>query len=153
MNRSTFGRQFVRQMRGGAVVTGHPLAFMQEITRQGAHADAADSQKIDILKLHPIKFYRSPHRSSLRTVPAAFIARAAQGKRRKRRYFITFSISSTIRSAASGRASFSRFSLIVRKASLSESSSIARLMAAVRASASGTTTAAPLASNALAFLV
>ena len=69
------------------------------------------------------------------------------------RQAIARTISSTIRSAAAGRASASRRRLISASASRSASSSSARGMARVRHSASGITTAAPLRSSARAFFV
>ena len=52
MDRRPLGRQLVRQVRRRTVVTGHLFTLVQEIAGQGAHADAADTQKIYFLKLH-----------------------------------------------------------------------------------------------------
>lgn len=43
------------QRRRGAVVTGHPLAFVQEKAGQRTHADAPDSEHIYVFVLHPIR--------------------------------------------------------------------------------------------------
>ncbi len=56
----SFRNQTFCQFARRTVVARYCLSFREEIAYQSAHADAADSQKIDILKLHPIKFQASP---------------------------------------------------------------------------------------------
>jgi hypothetical protein len=56
MDRRPLGRQLVRQVRRSTVVAGHLFPLVQEIAGQGAHADAADTQKIYFLKLHLLDF-------------------------------------------------------------------------------------------------
>ena len=43
MNGGPLGFEFGRQVRGGAVVTGHLPPLVEEVARQGAHADTPDT--------------------------------------------------------------------------------------------------------------
>ena len=52
MHFGPFGLQLRGQPRRRAVVARHPLALVEKVARQGAHADAPDSQEIDFRELH-----------------------------------------------------------------------------------------------------
>ena len=48
-NHPLFLPHFLRQGGGSPVITGNPVTARLEVTRQGAHSDTADAQKINVL--------------------------------------------------------------------------------------------------------
>ena len=54
VNGNAFGFELLAQATARAVVTGHSITFRRKIARNGTHADAADSEKIDVFIIHSL---------------------------------------------------------------------------------------------------